>query len=534
MANYSRDDFSPKTKDVLAKRVGYKCSNPSCQITTSGPHSDPNKAINVGVAAHICAAAPGGPRYDPLMTREERTSAENGIWLCQTCATLIDIDEKIYSVKTLQEWKKKAEQRAEINQTTIAKHQSWETKAIFINQSTKSLLEAHRQGNTINQNVIEQLNKQTEKILAEGKVRNASEILQVNLQELEKTYKLIIQYSADGHLHGESLKWAFSVLNRLSRSLSDNLENYLAESDRKKEVHPSTEINDAKMDISTDKEPFDNPNIKPNKKIERVENIPTLFLSYCSKDECIADLIEHTLNAETNKGIKISRYTRLPYRESFKDFMNSIQGHDYVLCVVSDSYLKSQACMYEVGEIVKDRRYKQKLLFVVLNDADRRHYPSSYTGKVTANIYGGSIKRLDYTRYWKQKYDELSKEIDILNDKEASSSAAAELKEIGRIYRNDINEFLDFLADYNGKTFEELFTNRFRDIIRFIFTKVDSPIKDTSLGEEEKQADTSSPESQMPTNNNLADDENKSNDQNNSSEETSETNRSTKTAIHAF
>lgn len=468
MANYSRDDFSQKTKDVLAKRVGYKCSNPSCQITTSGPHSDPNKATNIGVAAHICAVAPGGPRYDPLMTREERTSAENGIWLCQTCATLIDIDEKIYSVKTLQEWKKKAEQRAEINQTTIAKHQSWETKAIFINQSTKSLLEAHRQGNTINQNVIEQLNKQTEKLLAEGKVRGASKILQVNLQELEKTYKLIIQCSADGHLHGESLKEAFSMLNRLSRSLSDNLENYLTESDRKKEVHPSTEINDAKKDTRTDKEPLDIQNSKQNIKGERVENIPTLFLSYCSKDECIADLIEHTLNAETNKGIKISRYTRLPYHESFKDFMNSIQGHDYVLCVVSDSYLKSQACMYEVGEIVKDRRYKQKLLFVVLNEADRMHYPISYTGKVTANIYGGPAGRLEYTRYWKRKYDELSQEIDALDDKEATTSATTELKEIGRIYRNDISEFLGFLADYNGKSFEALYSNRFIDIIKLV------------------------------------------------------------------
>lgn len=29
---HDRDDFLPKTKDLLAKRVGYRCSNPSCRI----------------------------------------------------------------------------------------------------------------------------------------------------------------------------------------------------------------------------------------------------------------------------------------------------------------------------------------------------------------------------------------------------------------------------------------------------------------------------------------------------------------------
>ena len=116
MGRNNRDDFPIKIKDILAKRVGYKCSNPSCQKPTSGPHSDPNKATNIGVAAHICAAAPGGPRYDSSMSSAERSSAENGIWLCQSCSTLIDKDEGKYSKKTLHEWKKQAEQAAEINQ----------------------------------------------------------------------------------------------------------------------------------------------------------------------------------------------------------------------------------------------------------------------------------------------------------------------------------------------------------------------------------------------------------------------------------
>ena len=91
-----RDDFDEKTKDLLAKRVGYRCSNPNCRQLTSGPQADSNKSLNIGVAAHITAAAKGGPRYDENISLEERASIENGIWLCQNCAKLIDNDPKRY------------------------------------------------------------------------------------------------------------------------------------------------------------------------------------------------------------------------------------------------------------------------------------------------------------------------------------------------------------------------------------------------------------------------------------------------------
>ncbi len=115
MGSKNRDDFTSSARDILAKRVGYRCSNPSCRRPTIGPNSNPNKATSVGVASHICAAAPGGPRYDKSMSITERTSVKNGIWLCQNCATIIDRDANKYTVPLLQEWKTKAEERAELN-----------------------------------------------------------------------------------------------------------------------------------------------------------------------------------------------------------------------------------------------------------------------------------------------------------------------------------------------------------------------------------------------------------------------------------
>lgn len=115
----SRDDFSQKTKDILCERVGGKCSNPNCRRETKGPHTDSMKRVSIGQAAHITAAAEGGPRYNANFTVEQRKSIDNGIWLCNSCAKMIDNDEKQYPIELLYVWKSVAEyeQLCIINQT---------------------------------------------------------------------------------------------------------------------------------------------------------------------------------------------------------------------------------------------------------------------------------------------------------------------------------------------------------------------------------------------------------------------------------
>ena len=100
-----RDDFNQKTIDTLAKRVGTRCSNPACRRLTTGPGINPARVVNIGVAAHMTAASPGGPRFDSGLSSGERRSPENGIWLCQNCAKLVDSDEERYFTNLLREWK---------------------------------------------------------------------------------------------------------------------------------------------------------------------------------------------------------------------------------------------------------------------------------------------------------------------------------------------------------------------------------------------------------------------------------------------
>lgn len=109
-----RDDFSAKIKDTLAKRVGFICSNPECQMLTIGPNSDINKNTSIGVAAHLTAASKGGPRFNERSSSEERQGINNAIWLCQSCSTLIDRDIERYTVQRLNDWKVEAEKRASV------------------------------------------------------------------------------------------------------------------------------------------------------------------------------------------------------------------------------------------------------------------------------------------------------------------------------------------------------------------------------------------------------------------------------------
>ena len=144
------------------------------------------------------------------------------------------------------------------------------------------------------------------------------------------------------------------------------------------------------------------------------------------------DIIEKKISEKLQNKVKISRYTGLKYKDSFKMFMDTIQDHGFVLTIVRDTYLRRQACMYEAGEIIKDHHYRDKLLFVVLTEKERKYYGNNAPDKIEADIYKGAASKLEYTRYWKKQYEELEKAMKQINDYEATRQATYDLQELGR------------------------------------------------------------------------------------------------------
>lgn len=110
MAKSNRDEFPSNVKEALAKRSAFRCNFQPCGAYTIGPSDNSSaSSASVGVACHIDGAAPNGPRRDPSMSSMDRRSIDNGVWMCQTHATLIDADTTQYTAVLLKQWKVEAE-----------------------------------------------------------------------------------------------------------------------------------------------------------------------------------------------------------------------------------------------------------------------------------------------------------------------------------------------------------------------------------------------------------------------------------------
>ena len=75
--------------------------------------------------------------------------------------------------------------------------------------------------------------------------------------------------------------------------------------------------------------------------------------------------------------------------------MQSIPKMDYMILLISDAYLKSANCMYEVLEVMRDRQYQDKIFPAVV-----------HTG-----IYKPAI-RASYVKHWQAEYEELKHDLE--------------------------------------------------------------------------------------------------------------------------
>lgn len=138
----ARDNFLKTVIEKLRMRVSNRCSNPNCRVPTTAPSGDTDKVNNIGIAAHICAASLGGPRFSSKMSTEERKSINNAIWLCANCSIGIDRDIEKYTVSILKGWKKEAESLAadELGKKLPEKHDAINTVTAALTGLPKSFL----------------------------------------------------------------------------------------------------------------------------------------------------------------------------------------------------------------------------------------------------------------------------------------------------------------------------------------------------------------------------------------------------------
>ena len=67
--------------------------------------------------------------------------------------------------------------------------------------------------------------------------------------------------------------------------------------------------------------------------------------------------------------------------------MDSLKDHDFIISIISNQYLRSRACMYEVGKIISEPSFQKKLLYIVLSDADKQFYKTTRADSIAARVY---------------------------------------------------------------------------------------------------------------------------------------------------
>lgn len=95
---------------VVVSRSGNACAYPECGIElTMEPRHPSDRPKATGKVAHICAASPGGPRFNEKMTDAQRGSANNLIYLCGPHHDMIDAQLHFHTTEYLHTAKKQHE-----------------------------------------------------------------------------------------------------------------------------------------------------------------------------------------------------------------------------------------------------------------------------------------------------------------------------------------------------------------------------------------------------------------------------------------
>jgi tetratricopeptide (TPR) repeat protein len=170
--------------------------------------------------------------------------------------------------------------------------------------------------------------------------------------------------------------------------------------------------------------------------------MPQIFLSYRWSNSDVADAIDNDFKAV---GITFLRDVRdVKYRGSIKEFMNRVGKSDFIVMIISDEYLRSINCMYEVMELLNSHEFEKRILPVKLDNA-----------KAAFNIKD----RMQYYEYWQQEMDEARERL----NKHINEDTLEQYRIISDI-NNKLGSFLKKLTELNVWSYETLKQQNYKPI----------------------------------------------------------------------
>ena len=179
-----------------------------------------------------------------------------------------------------------------------------------------------------------------------------------------------------------------------------------------------------------------------------------IFISYAwgGESEQIVNQLDQTFQA---RDVTIIRDKRdLGFKGRIQAFMEQIGRGKAVIVVISDKYLKSPNCMFELVQIAKNGQFYDRIFPIVLADAQ---------------IYRPA-ERIKYVQHWEQQI----KELDEAMKNVSSAKLQGFWEEINQYteIRNTIAELVHLLKDMNTLTPEMHSQSGFAELFRAIEQKL--------------------------------------------------------------
>jgi Trypsin-like peptidase domain/TIR domain len=176
---------------------------------------------------------------------------------------------------------------------------------------------------------------------------------------------------------------------------------------------------------------------------------PKYYVSYAWVDPTDPDrekIVDQACEEAQRRGTTIIRdKTTLKVGDSVSKFMSQIAQGDVIFIVLSDKYLKSPYCMFELFEIWRvnrqdDTEFLKRVRVYALGDA-----------KIST-----PIDRLRYAGYWKKEHDELKRAIDEVG-LDVIGQADMRLYKLMQGYYNQVSDMLALFASIlQPRTFDDL------------------------------------------------------------------------------
>ncbi len=179
-----------------------------------------------------------------------------------------------------------------------------------------------------------------------------------------------------------------------------------------------------------------------------------VFISYNWQEDS-NEMANKLVQAFKAEGITIIRdKTHTTFKDSIKNFMQRIGQGKCVVVVISDRYLKSEYCMFELVEIAENGDFYGRIFPIVLPDA---------------KIYD-DFERIDYLKYWEQKKAKLQEKYKTI-DLPRTDTILKTLNLYDEI-RGNIDNLTNLLKDMNTLSPDLLLESKFEQMIKAVKTKL--------------------------------------------------------------